>query len=135
MTSTTTPSPDLRVITVALTDHAPDIAFLPLNHPDRLRHVWNKSLGAVVRASLRRIGRAPADMTAAHWGDDPALFGNVAGEPAPRPLAVFWAGATVDQLAACLADLVAAGWTPPPPTPTPGAANPFDVPFTTGARP
>lgn len=124
----------MTVITVALTDHVPGIAFLPLRHPDRLRHVWNRSLGAVVRASLRRIGRAPADMTAALWGDDPALFGEVAGEPAPCPLVVFWAGATADQLAACLTDLIAAGWTPPLPDPDADSTNPFTN-TRTGARP
>ena len=108
---------------------------LSLHHDDRLRVIKDRTLDVVIRATLRRIGRDPADVAADWWCVEPALLGRVEGEPAPRPLAVFWAGATVDQLTACLADLVAAGWAPPPLAPPPGAANPFDVPFTTGARP
>lgn len=128
------PSPQ-RCITVVLTDHVAGIDFLPLRHPDRLRVVWNRPLVRVLRAVLGRIGRPPGDLQAADWGDDPGLFGPVSGEAAPRPLAVFWDGATVETLTAALADLAAAGWTPPPPIAAADAANPFTTAQSTGARP
>lgn len=137
------PAPQ-RCITVVLTDHVAGIEFLPLRHPDRLRVVWNRPLGRVVRAVLGRIGRAPGDLQAALWGDDPALFGAVSGEAAPRPMAVFWDGATVEGLTVALVDLAAAGWTPPAPiaapdtdplTPAKAGANPFATTHPTGARP
>lgn len=101
-----------RVIAVHLTAHAPGCADRSLNDRRRNRDFYGHTLDQVVRKTLARLRRDPAQVEAAFYGEDPAIFGQVAGEPGPRPLAMIWEGATREGIAAAIAALRAAGWRP-----------------------
>lgn len=101
-----------RVIAVHLTAHAPGCAAWSLNDRRRNRDFYARDLHQVVRATLARLRRDPMAVEAGLYGEDPAIFGQVAGEPGPRPLAMIWEGATREGIAAAIAALRSAGWRP-----------------------
>lgn len=113
-----------RWFTIVLTDHVDGVFGLPLRDRARCRDIFALPLNVAIRATLTRIGVAPADVVVDLWGDDPALFGPVSGHAAPQPLACFWSGAELDQIAAEIDQLRAAEWRPAPPLPV--SSNPFN---------
>ncbi len=106
----------MTAIAVHLTELAPGCASLTLGDRRRWKTFYAKPIDVVVRATLRRVERAPNEVTANLYGDDPALLVSVPGEDRPYPVAVIWDGAPLADIQAVLANLSAAGWRPEPPS-------------------
>jgi len=108
-------------ISVHLTPFAPGCAGAPIHDARRWRTFYGKTPDEVLRATLKRIRRAPGAVRAKAENGDVLLLADVAPEvlrqltDAPTeavPFAVFWDGLTLDQVRAGLGDLAARGWVP-----------------------
>lgn len=108
----------MTAIAVHLTELAPGCGSLSLNDRRRWKTFYAKPIANVLRATLRRIERAPDEVTVGLYGDEPALLVTVPGEAGAWPVARFWDGAALNDLAEALAGLKATGWRPDPITPS-----------------
>lgn len=108
---------------IRLSPWAPDCIDLPWADPRLSRAYWSTPLVKVVASLLRRLGRAPDEITLEERGDfDIAFIGPAPPEHDPHGdragiLALLWGGpdeapVNIDQVRAELDRLAASGWKP-----------------------
>lgn len=103
-------------ISVHLTPFAPGCAALPIDDRRRWKTFYGRTVEQALRAVLTRLGLPASACAVAQEGPQevallvPAAVERVADVAMPH--ALFWDGATLDQLAGALAGLTAQGWKP-----------------------
>jgi len=108
-------------IGVHLTPFAPGCEQLRIDDRRRWRTFYGRTVEEALRSTLSLLRLSPSACSAAQEGTDtvllaavrPELLKLVSSEPgAVVPHALFWDGASLDQLQTAIADLTGRGWKP-----------------------
>lgn len=122
---------------IRLSPWAPGCIDLPWSDPRLRRDYWSTPLVKVVASLLRRLGRAPGEITLVEATEGDIEFrGDIppdlaADHVGPGILVILWGGPSLGQVQAALNRLEDAGWRPSavPFSPSASQSAPFHTPF------